>query len=165
MHGLHHRNPGLAYAPVWRKTYAEIICDGFHVAYPMLRLFFELKGFERAILITDSMAATGMKPGFYQLGGIDVIVTADGRVCKGDGGLAGSTLTMDQAVRNIVAHLNVPVEKAIQMSSLNSARMLGIDQEKGGLAYGKDADFIVLNENLEVQATYIKGQSVFTKSM
>lgn len=166
MVGLHHREPGLAYAGCMDKDlYAEIICDGFHVTYPMLDLFFKLKGFEKPVLITDAMLATGMPPGSsYTLGNITVTVNEEGKVVKADGGLASSTLTMDRAVRNIVNNLNIPVEKAVQMASLNPAKLLGIDDKKGSLAEGKDADFIVLNSELEVMATYIKGKNVYKRN-
>jgi N-acetylglucosamine-6-phosphate deacetylase len=163
MIGLHHREPGLAYVGCLDQAlYAEIICDGFHVAYPMLELFFKLKGDDKSILVTDSMLATGMAPGStYQLGGIEVTLNEEGKVYKSDGGLAGSTLTMDKAVRNLVNHLAIPLEKAVQMASLNPAKLLGIDKSRGSLSKGKDADFIVLDDNLEVQATFIKGKNVF----
>lgn len=165
MNGLHHRTPGLAYAACMdQDLYAEIICDGFHVAYPMLELFFKLKGYDKSILVTDSILATGMAPGSYQLGGIEVTLNEEGKVYKADGGLAGSTLTMDKAVRNLVNNLDIAIEKVVKMASLNPAKLLGIDKSKGSLSDGKDADFIVLDDNLEVQATFIKGKNVFKKS-
>jgi N-acetylglucosamine-6-phosphate deacetylase len=163
MVGLHHREPGLAYAGCMDKDlYAEIICDGFHVTYPMLALFFKLKGFEKAVLITDAILATGMPPGpFYSQSNIKITVDEEGKVFKANGGLAGSTLTMDRAVWNIVNNLNIPLEKAVQMASLIPAKLLGIADKKGSLAEGKDADFIVLNTELKVIATYIKGKNVY----
>lgn len=164
MIGLDHRHPGLAYSACMdQDIYSEIICDGYHVSYPMLKLFFKLKGYQKTILITDSMAATGMSPGSsYTLGDIQVNVTNDGRVTKKDGGLAGSTLSMDQAVRNIVRHLEMPLHEAIYMASTAPAKMLGIDQFKGSLQLNKDADFVVLDSDLKVIATYMKGRNMFS---
>ena len=99
MRSLDHRDPGIAaYVLDNDALFAEIICDGIHVDPAMVRLFFKAKGLERSILITDGMAATGMPDGKYKLGDLDVEV-ANGR-CTSGGALAGSVLTMDQAVRN-----------------------------------------------------------------
>lgn len=166
MIGLDHREPGLAYAACFDDDlYAEIICDGFHVDYLMLALFFKLKGYQKPVLITDAMLAAGMPPGSaYRLGNIEVTVNEDGKVVKEDGGLASSTLTLDKAVRNIVQYVGVPLDKAIQMASLNPAKLLGIDDKKGSIKEGKDADFIVLNSELEVMETYIKGENLYRKT-
>lgn len=163
MKGLHHRQPGLAYTSCMDKNiFSEIICDGLHISYPMLELFFKLKGYTKTILITDSMSATGLSSGSdYKLGDIKVKVNQDGSVRKSDGGLAGSTLTMDRAVQNLVDKLSISPETAINMASLNPAKLLGIDSEQGSLAENKLANFIVLNNNLEVEATYIKGKEMF----
>jgi len=163
MVGLHHRQPGLSLAGcIENRLYSEIICDGFHISYPMLYLYFKLRDRNKAILITDSMAATGMTPGSsYEIGGIDVTVDENGKVFKDDGGLAGSTLTLDKAVRNIVHNLNIPLKDAVQLASLNPAKLLGISDRKGSLAAGKDADFVVLNDELNVMSTYIKGEKVY----
>jgi N-acetylglucosamine-6-phosphate deacetylase len=163
MVGLDHRHPGLAYAACMdQDIYGEIICDGHHVSFPMIQLFLHLKGYQRSIIITDSIAATGMPPGSsYTLGDVQVNVSNDGRVTKPDGGLAGSILTMDQAVRNLVQHLDLPLHEVIYMASTAPATMLGIDQFKGSLKENKDADFIILDSDLAVVATYIKGQNLF----
>ena len=164
MSGLDHRRPGLAYAACMdRDLYAEIICDGHHVSYLMIELLLKLKGCRRSILITDSVAATGMCPGVYNLGGIEVNVSADGKVTKGDGGLAGSTLTLDRAVRNVVKHLRMPLPEVIYMASTAPAAMLGLGGAKGSLGPGKDADFIILDANLEVIATYMRGEKVYAR--
>lgn len=164
MNGLDHRLPGLAYAACMdRDLFAEIICDGHHVSYLMAKLFFQLKDRQKSVLITDSLAATGMPRGMYTLGDIQVELAADGKATKWDGGLAGSTITLDQAVRNLVQILNLPLHEAILMASTVPARMLGMDRFKGCLGPGKDADFIVLNSDLNVIATYIKGKNMFSK--
>ncbi|MGE5583641.1 MAG: N-acetylglucosamine-6-phosphate deacetylase [Bacillota bacterium] len=162
MVGLDHRRPGLAYSACMdRDLYSEIICDGYHVSYPMIELFLRLKGYRRAILITDSLPAAGMSPGEYTLGDLKVNVTIDGKITKADGGLAGSTLTLDQAVRNLIYRLELPLHEAIYMASAAPAAMLGIDCFKGSLSPGKDADFIVLDSGLKVVATYIQGRRMF----
>ena len=163
MVGLHHRNPGLAYAACMdQELYAEIICDGIHVSYSMLELFFKLKDFSKIILITDSVLAAGLKAGSYKKhNNIILKVTEDGRVYNNNGNLAGSTLTMDQALKNTVTNLEIPLIKAVQMAALNPAKLLGVSDQKGSLKVGKDADFVILNNDLDVKATYIKGEKVF----
>ena len=163
MVGLHHRNPGLAYSACMDDDiYAEIICDGHHVSYPMLKLFFKLKGYDRSILVTDSMKVTGLKSGRkYRIGEKNIFVHENGRLTTDEGGLAGSTLSMEEAVQNLVARLDIPTEKAIQMASLNPARLLGVERFKGSLTPRRDADFLVLDGSLKVRATFIRGQQHF----
>lgn len=167
MKGLHHRQPGLAYAGCMDEDlFAEIICDGFHIIFPVLKLFFKLRGYENTVLITDSMLAAGMPAGTtYKLGGIEVTVSPEGKVFKEDGGLAGSTLTMAKAVSNLVTELKIPLVQAIKMASLNPAQLIKVDESKGSLEQGKDADFIVLNQGLEVMATYNNGEKVYSNMM
>jgi len=163
MRGLHHRKPGLAYtACMDRSIYAEIICDGFHVIYPMLKLFFKLKDVDKSIIITDAMQATGMPANScWSIGDREVSVDAKGQVRLANGSLAGSTLTMDQAVRNLVENADISVFQAVKSATLNPARMLGVADRKGSLQKGKDADFIILDEKLFVEQVYLAGQRVF----
>jgi N-acetylglucosamine-6-phosphate deacetylase len=163
MGGLDHRHPGLAYSACMdRDIYAEIICDGHHVSFPMIQLLLELKGYQHSILITDSLPSTGMPSGSScTLGDVQVSVSPDGRVTKPDGGLAGSVLTMDQGVRNLVRNLDIPLYQAVYMASTAPATMLGINQSKGSISLNKDADFIVMDSNLKIVAMYIKGRHVF----
>ncbi len=162
MLGLHHRNPGLAYAGCMdQNLYSEIICDGFHVIYPILDMFFKLKGFEKSILVTDSMLATGMSPGSsYEIGEMDVTVSDEGKVFKEDGSLAGSTLTINTAVKNITKNIDISLLQAVNLASRNPAKLMGIFDKKGSLAKDKDADFIILDDELNVQETYIGGDKV-----
>src|SRR5919204_2119298 len=112
MTGLHHRRPGVAGAALLcNRLLAELIADGIHVHPDVMRLVIQLKGRERVTLITDSMSATELSDGIYALGGQEVYVRA-GRASLGDGTLAGSTLTLDQAVRNVVHLCGVPVHDA-----------------------------------------------------
>jgi N-acetylglucosamine-6-phosphate deacetylase len=163
MGGLDHRHPGLAYSACMdQDIYAEIICDGHHVSFPMIQLLLQLKGYQHSILITDSLPAAGMPPGSsFTLGDVRLSVSPDGRVIKPDGGLAGSILTMDQGVRNLVQNLDIPLYQAVYMASTAPATMLGINQSKGSIGRNKDADFIVMDSNLKIMATFVKGQNVF----
>lgn len=134
---------------------AEVIADGVHVDEPAIRLLLTAKGAERVVLVSDGTAATGMPDGKYQLGPFEVTVA--GGVCRNaEGRLAGSTLTLDRALRNIVA-LGVPLADAVRMLTLNPARLLGLEKRKGALEAGADADLVLLDENLQVQGVMTRG--------
>jgi N-acetylglucosamine-6-phosphate deacetylase len=144
MRSLDHRDPGVAACVLDNDAlYAEIICDGIHVDPAMVRLFFKAKGSERAILITDGMAATGMPDGKYKLGDLDVEV-ANGR-CTSGGSLAGSVLAMDQAVRNFSTYTGVPFAVSALLAARNPAALMGLDQHWGCLEEGREANLVVLS--------------------
>ena len=156
MRALDHRNPGLLGAVLTDDALtADIIVDGIHVAPEVVDLFVRAKGVDRAVLITDAISATGMPDGKYMLGGLEVDVQ-DGR-CEYQGRLAGSVLTLDRAVRNTAKFANLKLQHAIQMASLNPARVLGIEKRKGALAVGADADIAVFSPAGEVIRTIVGG--------
>ena len=116
------------------------------------------KGYERVTLVSDGLSATGMPDGKYMLGGFEVTVTNG--VCRNAAGiLAGSTLTLDRALRNIV-NLGVPLTDAVRMLTLNPASLLGIEFKKGSLRVGADADVLLLDESLRVTHVWARGISV-----
>ena len=134
---------------------AEVIADGVHVDAAAIRLLLAAKGADRVVLISDGTAATGMPDGKYQLGPLEVTVT--GGVCRdSDGQLAGSTLTLDRALRNIVA-LGVSMQDAVKMLTWNPARLLGLEKRKGVLAPGADADLVLLDSSLDVAGVMTRG--------
>jgi N-acetylglucosamine-6-phosphate deacetylase len=134
---------------------AEIIADGVHVDEPAIRLLLTAKGTGHVVLVSDGTAATGMPDGKYQLGPFEVTVA--GGVCRNaEGRLAGSTLTLDRALRNIVS-LGVPLADAVRMLTLNPARLLGLEKQKGVLEAGADADIVLLDEGLQVQGVMTRG--------
>ncbi|HCL90749.1 MAG TPA: hypothetical protein DHW70_05455 [Candidatus Atribacteria bacterium] len=108
------------------------------------------------------MRAAGLKEGTYDLGGQEVIVTK-GQARLKDETLAGSVLTMDKAVKNMVNKIGIQLPKAIQMASFNPARSIGIDDKKGSLEPGKDADIVILNKNLEAELTMVAGKVVYRR--
>jgi N-acetylglucosamine-6-phosphate deacetylase len=125
MRTLDHREPGVVGAILDREdVYAEAICDGVHVHPTMVRLWLKMKGEERAILVTDGMSATGMPDGTYTLGDFEVEVK-DG-VCLSGDTLAGSVLTMDQAVANVQRFTGASLGTAVRLASRNPARMMGM---------------------------------------
>jgi N-acetylglucosamine-6-phosphate deacetylase len=144
MRSLDHRDPGVAaYVLDNEALFAEIICDGIHIDPAMIRLFFKAKGPERSILVTDGMAATGMPDGKYKLGDLNVDV-ANGR-CTSGGALAGSVLTMDQAVRNFSVFTGATLATAAWLAARNPAALMGLDQQWGCLEEGREANLVVLS--------------------
>jgi N-acetylglucosamine-6-phosphate deacetylase len=133
---------------------ADIIADGVHVHPSIVRLFLEAKGVDRAVLITDATAATGMPDGRYHLGSLEVDVR-DGR-CMHDGKLAGSVLTLDRAVRNVMNFAGWNLQQAVRLATLNPARVSGA-RSRGTITSGADADLLVLTAAGEVQSTMVKG--------
>jgi N-acetylglucosamine-6-phosphate deacetylase len=132
---------------------ADVIADGIHVDPAVVDLLFRAKGIEKFVLITDAISATGMPDGRYQLGTLEVELK-DGR-CTRNGTLAGSTLTMDCAVRNVMKFAGLDLQQAVRAASLNPAKAVGIN--KGTIEAGADADFVVLTPSGEVRAAVIKG--------
>ena len=161
MSGLHHRNPGMVGAAMNSEAISELICDGHHVNPVSANILMNVKGRDHIALITDCMAAGGMAEGDYKLGEYDVIVKDGTARLKEDGNLAGSILKLKDAVKNVVDWDIADVFEAIQMASLIPAKSVGIDDVCGKLKIGYDADFIVLDEDLELKATYINGNKAW----
>ncbi len=156
MRALDHRDPGLLGAVLTdRAMTADIIVDGIHVDPVMVDLFLRAKGVEGAVLITDAISATGMPDGTYMLGGFAVQVH-NGR-CEFDGRLAGSVLTLDRAVRNMMQFTGTSLQDAIRMATASPAKVLGIAKRKGNLSVGADADIAVFTPAGEVVRTIIGG--------
>jgi N-acetylglucosamine-6-phosphate deacetylase len=156
MRPFSHRGTGVIGAVLTSPNVsAELIADGVHVDEAAMRMLVELKTPERMILVSDGISATGMPDGKYQLGMFEVKVSA-GVARNAEGKLAGSTLTLDRALRNIVA-LGVPLASALRMVTANPARQIGLGARKGVLAPGADADLVFLDEKLEVSAVMTRG--------
>lgn len=160
MRRFDHREPGILGVVLDRPDlFAEIICDGLHVNPTVVRMFWKEKGAERAILVTDAMSATGMPDGNYRLGELDVRVK-DGKCIIGEDTLAGSTLTMDRAVRNFAEFTGMEFGVATALATRNPARMTGLDSQVGALEAGRAADLTVLSPRGEVVETILRGQRV-----
>jgi len=159
MRPFSHRDPGVIGAVLTSpEVTAELIADGVHVEEAAMRLLLQAKGPGRVILVSDGVSATGMPDGIYKLGKFEV--TVSGGVCRNaEGNLAGSTLTLDRALRNIVA-LGVPLPDALRMLTVNPATLLGIEFKKGALRTGADADIILLDEGLGVTNVWARGLSL-----
>ena len=156
MRPLGHRDPGILGAVLTdSRVTADIIADGIHLDPAIVRLFLKLKGTEQSVLITDAIAATGMPDGKYRLGPLEVEV-ANGR-CMSGGSLAGSVLTMDRAVRNVMEFAGWELAEAIKLATHNPAKAAGIERA-GLLRPGAPADLVVLSATGEVLQTIVRGQ-------
>ncbi|HLT58976.1 MAG TPA: N-acetylglucosamine-6-phosphate deacetylase [Limnochordales bacterium] len=163
MEGLHHRAPGcLGAVLVDGRVRAELIADGVHVHPGAMRLLYRCKGAAGIQLVTDAMRAVGCPPGEYTLGDVPVVV-GDGQVRLRDdpAALAGSVLTMAQAVRVMVRRVGVPLVEAVRMASLTPAEALGLSGRFGRLAPGCAADVVILDNDLGVKMTLVAGEVVF----
>lgn len=157
MKGLHHREPGaLGEVFLDDRIYSEVIVDFIHTHPASVKLLIKIKGTDKVILISDAMSACGLGDGEYKLGGQKVFVK-NGEARLESGSLAGSTLTLDKAVKNITS-LGVPLFEACKMASLNPAKAIGVDDRKGSIEVEKDADIVVLNNDLTVYMTIIEGK-------
>ena len=161
MSGLHHRKPGMVGAAMNSDAISELICDGHHVNPVSANILMDVKGRDKIALITDCMSAGGMADGDYKLGEFDVIVKDGAARLKEGGNLAGSILKLKDAVKNVVEWEIADVFEAIQMASLIPAKSVGIDDVCGKLKIGYDADFIVLDQSLDLKSTYLNGEKVF----
>jgi len=161
MEGIHHRKPGTVGAALMLDdVYAQFIADGIHLHPAIVNMIVRLKGPEHAVLVTDAIRGAGMPDGEYELGGQPIVVK-EGAVRLADGTLAGSTLTMDQGVRNIAAFTGRPLRECIQMATLTPAHSIGVSNRKGSLEPGKDADIVLLTPDLAVAATMVMGKLAY----
>jgi len=151
-----HRDSGVIGAVLTTpEVTAELIADGVHVDETAMRLLLQAKGPSGVILVSDGISATGMPDGKYLLGTFEVTVS-DGVCRNAEGKLAGSTLTLDRALRNIV-NLGTPLSHALRMLTLNPATLLGLEFKKGALRAGADADLVLLDESLHVTNVWTRG--------
>jgi len=165
MRRLDHREPGIAGVALDSEDlYAELICDGIHVAPEFVRMWLAAKGEHRAILITDGISATGMPDGNYMLGELEVrvegnrcLLTSD--LARGVETLAGSVLTMDRAVARLRSYTGATLATAVRLAAHNPATMLGLDS-LCSVASGQPANFNLFNSEGHLEQTYILGQPV-----
>lgn len=156
-----HRAPGVVGAVADSPSVmAELICDGVHIHPAVVRGTFQMLGADRMILISDSMRATGMPDGRYTLGGLDVDVKGNRAVLVSDGALAGSATNLMDCMRTAVKKMGIPLETAVACASINPAKSLGVEAERGSLAEGKKADIVLLDEELELKSVIKDGRVI-----
>jgi N-acetylglucosamine-6-phosphate deacetylase len=155
MRGLDQHEPGILGAVLTDdRVICEAIADGIHLAPPILNMMLKLKGPDRIALISDSVELNGLPEGQYQFGGRTITVGA-GAIRLEDGRLAGSCLSLDMAVRNMVALAGASLPQAVRMASLVPARALGLQDDRGSIAVGKAADLILFDGNISVKEVFI----------
>ncbi len=159
---LNHRDPGVVGAALADdRVTTEMIADTFHISADLFGLVAKVKG-DNLILITDCTRAGGLADGEYTLGGQPIFVK--GIECRlKDGTIAGSVLRLNNAVRNVRAHTNLPLEQIVRMASLNPARAIGVADRKGSLETGKDADIVITDADFQIERTIIGGETVYQK--
>lgn len=156
-----HRDPGVIGAVLTDpRIKAELIADGVHVDPTAIRVLYQAKGASGIILVSDGMSGTGMLDGLYPVAGF-LVEVKDG-VCRYQGALAGSVLTLDRALRNMRRFLGLSLAEALPMATRNTAELLGIADRKGVLKPGADADLVVLDAEGSVQGVYVRGVPVQT---
>jgi len=161
MNGLHHRHPGTVGAVLsCDEIYAQVIVDFIHLHPAVVKILVRAKGLERTVLITDAIRAAGMPDGTYELGGLEVTVK-DGAARLASGSLAGSTLTLDRAVRNVMEATGLSLAETLTMATITAAHSIGEAERKGSLEPGKDADIILLDEAHKVRMTIVGGTVVY----
>ncbi len=158
MRSLHHREPGVVGAFLENsEATLELILDGAHLHPAIVRLVWKVAGPERTVLVTDSMRAAGMEDGEYELGGQEVNI--EGGIARlKDGTLAGSSLDLDQALLTLLEVAEVDLKTALPAATINPARCLGLDRERGSLEPGKRADIVLLDEKMNPQTTLYGGR-------
>jgi len=160
MKGIHHRDVGTAGAGLLSNAHVEIIADLIHLSPETIQLIVRQKKADKIVLITDAMEATGLEPGEYKLGGLSVTVSDEDARLK-DGSLAGSILTMDTAIRNMVKVTGFGLKDVARFATLNPSISTGLNA--GLIEIGLPADFVVLNKDLSIQATVKSGEVVYGK--
>lgn len=163
MKPLHHREAGsVGGALLCDDIYCEVICDLVHVSDNAIKLLYRMKGHDKFVLITDGIESKHLSDGKYKLGGQDVYVK-NGEARLIDGTLAGSTLKMNVALKNVSDVLGLTVDKAVDLCTINPARCLHIADRKGSINLGKDADFAVIDKDFNVYMTVSNGQVIYKK--
>jgi N-acetylglucosamine-6-phosphate deacetylase len=158
---FHHRDPGIVGASLrYRNVYGEIICDGLHSDWAAVHAFFACKGAEYGVMVSDSVRVKGLPVGTRAMfGGNPIELYEDGSAHMTDSGkLAGSTLKINEGLRNLVEKAGVPWQTAINSCTLNPARLIGMEDTKGSIRTGKDADIVVLRDDYSVAATFVCGR-------
>ena len=158
---FHQHRPGIMGAVLERPVCCEAICDGRHLHPGSVRMLLACKGWDMVVAVTDSIQAAGLPDGHYKLGVNDVVVEDGDAKLASNGVRAGSTLTTGQALKNLVKFTGESVEKVLPLLTANPARLIGMDHRKGSIAPGKDADLVVLDQDLNVTATYVAGVNVY----
>lgn len=157
---FHQHEPAIFGAVMESDVYCETICDGRHLVPGSVRMYAKCKGLDKIVAITDSIMAAGLPDGDYHLGVNDVVVIDGDAKLKIDGTRAGSTLTQDVALKNMVKWLPDPLEEILMTLTENPAKEMGLWDRKGSIANGKDADLVLLDEQCNICHVFARGKKV-----
>lgn len=160
MPAFHHRAPGVVGAVLKSDISFELIADTLHLHPAIFQILLDVTGKKRMILTTDSMRAGNMPDGSYELGGQQVVVSNNSARLV-DGTLAGSVLTLNKAVFNILKYTDLEIYEAVALASLNPAKLINMDKIKGSIKIGKDADLIIFDKELKVEMTIVAGKVIY----
>ena len=145
------------------ELYCEIICDMIHLSKEMLQIVLKMKNWNRCMMVSDSGQLSGMPAGKYRIHHQNRIICEDGRIILEDGGIAGSSKTLLQDIICMRERLNLSLEDLLRFTSYNQADFLNLVSDKGSIAKGKDADFVIVDQDLNVLATFVEGKCVYQK--
>lgn len=157
---LHHREPGVVGAILDSDITTETISDGIHINFGSLRIAYKTKTTDKVLLVTDAMMACCMPDGKYSLGGQEVIVKNNAARLN-NGSLAGSVLTLDAAIRNVYKNSQYPLYEVVKMATLNGAKLCKVDDTKGLIKEGYDADLVLFDDNINIKYTIVNGNIVY----
>lgn len=162
MRGLKHREPGVVGAVFDSDITAELICDGYHVNEKVIRTAYKVLGRDRLILISDMVTAAGLPEGRYESEGRTIIIK-DGTVRLLDGTIDGNINCLPECVRRVIK-FGIPFEDAVYCASYNPAKRIGVEDRKGSIAEGKDADLVVVDDSFDVKYVIKNGELKFKKA-
>lgn len=162
MSGLNHRNPGVVGAALTTNAYCEVIADEIHIVKDLFQFILNNKSEDKVILITDSIEAGGLEDGEYSLGGQKVIVKSNQARLE-SGSLAGSVMPLNKMVYNFMNNTNLDMRKVIKLASINPAKSIGIDNKKGSIEIGKDADIAIFDKDINCHMTINCGKVIYKK--
>ncbi len=162
MAAFQHRAPGLIGAAFDKNMTLEIICDGVHLHPAVVRAVYKIAALDKIVFVSDSIRATGLSDGSYDLGGQEIYVKKGVARIK-NGTIAGSTATLLYCIKKAVG-FGIKLEDAVRMATINPAKVIGLDANKGSIQQGKDADLLVINDNFELIYTFVNGKLVVNNS-
>jgi N-acetylglucosamine-6-phosphate deacetylase len=157
---LHQHEPAIFGAALESDIYCEIICDGRHLHPGTVRLIVKAKGNKKTVAITDSIMATGLPDGYYHLGVNKIVVENGDAKLVSNGTRAGSTLTQNNALKNLLSFTDQPLENILPMLTENPAKLIDVYDTKGTISEGKDADIVVLDKDNDVDMVFVGGELV-----
>jgi len=160
MQGIDKRNPGPVLAAYEKNSYVEIITDGVHIHPAVVRMTFDLFDDDKVILVSDSMEATGLPDGAYELGGQAVSVSGNKAVLTDSEVIAGSVTNLYECMKTAVINMNIPIEKAVRAATYNPAASIGMADRYGIIGVGREANLVIIDNELKINSVYQRGSRI-----